>query len=51
MAYYNRGLVFTDLGKVAKAISDFNKAAQLFKDKGEKGSYNDAKARLKELGV
>ncbi|GJD23079.1 TPR repeat-containing serine/threonin protein kinase [Rivularia sp. IAM M-261] len=51
LAYYNRGLVFTDLGKVAKAISDFNKAAQLFKDKGEKDSYNDAKARLKELGV
>lgn len=51
LAYYNRGLVLTDLGKVTEAISDFEKAAQLFQDKGEENSYKDALARLQELRV
>lgn len=49
LAYYNRGLIHTNIGKVPQAIEDFQKAAQLFLEKDEKSSYDDAKARIKEL--
>ncbi|MGL5065063.1 MAG: trypsin-like peptidase domain-containing protein [Microcoleus sp.] len=50
-AYYNRALTYLNLNNKSKAISDFQKAAQLYKQGGRSSAYQDAINRIKQLTV
>ena len=47
--YYDRGLVYKVRGNIEKTISDFEKAADLYKEQGNKKWYQNSLDRLKEL--
>jgi len=49
MAYSNRGSAYSDLGDKQKAIRDFQKAAELYKQQGKTSDYQDALNRIKKL--
>jgi serine protease Do len=48
-AYYNRALAHLDNKDRAKAITDFQKAAELYKQGGRTSAYKDAINRIKQL--
>jgi tetratricopeptide (TPR) repeat protein len=48
-AYYNRALAYLDNTDKPKAIADFQKAAELYKQGGRTSAYQDALNRLKQL--
>jgi tetratricopeptide (TPR) repeat protein len=48
-AYYNRGLSYRDLEEKPKALEDFKKAAELYKQQNRREDYQDAIDRIKEL--
>ncbi|XTZ10138.1 MAG: tetratricopeptide repeat protein, partial [cyanobacterium endosymbiont of Rhopalodia yunnanensis] len=48
-AYFNRGLVLSDLGQSQKAIVDFKKAAQLWEQQGYDQGYYAAIEQIKAL--
>ncbi|MDE5103189.1 MAG: tetratricopeptide repeat protein, partial [Trichodesmium sp. St19_bin2] len=47
--YYDRGLIYKATGNIEKAISDFEKAADLYKEQGNQKWYQNSLDRLKEL--
>ncbi len=49
MAYYNRGLIYRNQGDNQAALSDFQKAANLYQQQGRQDDYQDAINRIKEL--
>ncbi|MBD2533284.1 tetratricopeptide repeat protein [Nostoc flagelliforme FACHB-838] len=46
LAYYNRGVIRTKQKNKHGAIADFKKAAKLFRQQGEKDSYQDAQREI-----
>ena len=48
-AYYNRGLTYKAKRNIEKAISDFEKAADLYKQQADQQSYKDSLDQLKKL--
>lgn len=48
-AYDNRGLAYLDQGDTEHAIADFQKAAELFKARGDQANYRAALARVQKL--
>ncbi|HSF73825.1 MAG TPA: tetratricopeptide repeat protein, partial [Microcoleus sp.] len=48
-AYYNRALAYLDQKNKPKAIADFQKAAELYKQGGRTSAYQDALNRIKQL--
>ena len=48
-AYYNRALAYLDNKDQPKAIADFQKAAELYKQGGRTSAYQDALSRIKQL--
>ncbi len=49
-AYYNRGLVYKQQGKKPRAIADFRRAADLYKQQGNTGKwYRRALDHIEEL--
>ncbi|BDI16094.1 hypothetical protein ANSO36C_18960 [Nostoc cf. commune SO-36] len=46
LAYYNRGVIRTKQKNKQGAIADFKKAAKLFRQQGEKDSYQDAQREI-----
>ncbi|MEG4391934.1 tetratricopeptide repeat-containing serine protease family protein [Microcoleus sp. BROC3] len=48
-AYYNRALAYLDNKNQPKAIADFQKAAELYKQGGRTSAYQDALNRIKQL--
>ncbi|MBW4561995.1 MAG: tetratricopeptide repeat protein [Mojavia pulchra JT2-VF2] len=49
LAYYNRGLIKARQGDKKGAIADFQQAAKLFKQKGQKTSYQDTQKEINLL--
>ena len=47
--HYDRGLIYKATGNIEKAISDFEKAADLYKEQGNQKWYQNSLDRLKEL--
>lgn len=48
-AYYNRGIVRSKLGDKRRALDDFQKAADLYKEQGNNEWYNKSQERIREL--
>jgi serine protease Do len=48
-AYYNRALTYLDITNKPKAIADFQKAAELYKQGGRTSAYLDALKRIEQL--
>jgi tetratricopeptide (TPR) repeat protein len=48
-AYYNRGLTYQAQRNIEKAISDFEKAAELYKQQGNQQWYQNSLAQLTVL--
>ena len=48
-AYYNRALAYLENKDQPKAIADFQKAAELYKQGGRTSAYQDALSRIKQL--
>ena len=49
MPYYSRGLTYKAKRNIEKAISDFEKAADLYKQQGNQTWYQNALDQLKKL--
>jgi tetratricopeptide (TPR) repeat protein len=48
-AYGNRGLLYSEIGNKQAALADLQKAAEIFKQQGDQGSYDQTEFYIRQL--
>jgi tetratricopeptide (TPR) repeat protein len=48
-AYLNRGILYSELGKTALALADFERAANRFQAQGDSKGYQEASEHARQL--